>query len=191
MSGGEDRMKAHLDEHMAVARAMEPLLPVIERVAVELHAALARGGRLFTCGNGGSAADAQHLAAELVGRFRRERKPLAAFALTGNSSAITCIANDYSYDDVFARQLEALCGPGDVVLAISTSGKSPNTIRALETAKARGALGVALTGNGGGSLATHAAHAIVVPSAVTARIQEMHVLAIHMLCERIDELVLG
>jgi D-sedoheptulose 7-phosphate isomerase len=148
-------------------------------------------GRLFTFGNGGSAADAQHLAAELLGRYRRERTPLAATALTTDPSTMTAISNDYAFADVFARQVTALARTGDVVLGITTSGASENVVRGLKAAKACGALTVALSGGDGGEAARCADQALVVPSKVTARIQEMHLLLIHIICDRIDDLVLG
>lgn len=170
-----------------MAERMEALLPAVEAVAGALVKALAGGGRIYVCGNGGSAADAQHFAAELTGRFRRERRPLPAVALTTDSSALTCIGNDYAFDEVFARQVVALARPGDLLLGISTSGNSGNVLRALAEAKRAGAVTVALTGGSGGKVADQADLCLVVPSAMTARIQEMHILIIHMLCERIDD----
>jgi D-sedoheptulose 7-phosphate isomerase len=147
---------------------------------------LRAGGRVLTCGNGGSAADAQHLAAELAGRFDRERPALPALALTANSSDLTAIGNDYGFERVFARLVEAHGRPGDVLVAISTSGNSPNVLAAVERARSAGLATIALVGKGGGRLAGLADLAIVVPSDVTARIQECHIAAIHVLCELID-----
>lgn len=174
-----------------MARQLESLLPQVEAAAQALTAALAGGGRLYAFGNGGSAADAQHFTAELVGRYRRERRPLPAFALTTDPSAVTCIGNDYSFADLFARQVTGMVQRGDMAVGISTSGNSENVVRGLAAARERGAVTVALTGAGGGAVADVADHVLRVPSAVTARIQEMHILIIHMLCERIDDWALG
>jgi len=144
------------------------------------------GGRLLAFGNGGSAADAQHLAAELAGRFDRERPGLPALALTANSSDLTAIGNDYGFERVFARLVEAHGRPGDVVVAISTSGNSPNVLEGVEAASRRGLRSIALVGKGGGRLASRVDVAIVVPSDATARVQECHIAAIHVLCEIVD-----
>jgi D-sedoheptulose 7-phosphate isomerase len=166
----------------------------IARAGVLLADTLRAGGKVLACGNGGSAADAQHFAAELLNRFEMERAPLAAVALTTDSSTLTSIANDYDYDQVFARQIRALGHPGDVLLAISTSGNSRNVIAAVHAAHEAQMLVVALTGRGGGSLLNELARGdihICVPATVTARIQEVHLLAIHCLCDGIDCLLLG
>lgn len=160
-------------------------------VATARHMAesLRRGGKLLFFGNGGSAADAQHLAAEFVNRFLRQRGALAAIALTTDTSALTSIGNDLGFDHVFARQVEALGRAGDVVVAISTSGGSPNVLRAVEAARRLGCLTVALTGGTGGALATAADEAFVVPSAETPRIQETHITLGHALCALVEELL--
>ena len=158
----------------------------IERIAATCIAALKRGGKIIIFGNGGSAADSQHFAAELVGRFKKERRPFAAIALTTNSSILTALANDYSYEVTFSRQVEALGASGDIAFAISTSGKSPNVLKAALAARERGITTIALTGGSGGSLATACDEAIVVPSQDTPRIQEAHLLIIHILCELIE-----
>ncbi|MDP2810538.1 MAG: phosphoheptose isomerase [Rhodocyclaceae bacterium] len=163
--------------------------------AVEAMAAcLAGGGKIMACGNGGSAADSQHFAAELVNRFERERAPLAAIALTTDTSTLTSIANDYAYELVFARQVAALGRAGDVLLAISTSGNSPNVMAAMAAARERGVRIVALTGRGGGAMAAALGpddlH-LCVPAERTARIQEVHLLTLHCLCDGIDTLLLG
>src|SRR5690606_29499563 len=145
---------------------------------------------LYSFGNGGSAADAQHLAAELVGRFRRERRPLPAVALTTDASTLTCIANDYAYEEVFSRQARALCGPSDVVVGISASGASENVVRGLAAAREKGAATIALTGGDGGRLAPIAHCSLVAPAHSTARIQEMHILIIHLICEALDDRLL-
>lgn len=166
---------------------MGALLPAIEAVARILVEALARDGRVLAFGNGGSAADAQHLAAEFVGRMRRERGPLPALALTTDPSTLTALANDYGFPDVFARQIQAHARPGDVVVGITTSGASENVGRGLAAANARGATTVLLAGGDGGPAAGVARHQILVPSTSTARVQEMHVLVIHLLCELVDD----
>lgn len=157
----------------------------VERVAALLIAALRDERPVIACGNGGSALQAQHLAAELVGRFRAERRSLPAIALTADAGVVSGIANDYGYEEVFARQLEGLGRPGDVLLLFSTSGASPNVIRACEVARARGMRTVALT-SAGSALAAGADVALAVPSRDTARIQECHLLLLHLLCECVD-----
>jgi D-sedoheptulose 7-phosphate isomerase len=174
-------------EHAAVLEAAARTLPpVLERVAAATMACFNRRGTVFACGNGGSASDAQHLVGELVGRFRVERRALPAVTLGTEMATLTAVANDYGYDRVFARQLEALARPGDLLFAISTSGNSPNVLAAVDAAKAREVAVVALTGAGGGRLASLADHWIEAPSRVTARIQEVHGLCIHALCEAVD-----
>ena len=147
---------------------------------------LRRGGRILVAGNGGSAADAQHLAAELSGRYLKERKALAGIALTTDTSALTAIGNDYGFDVVFSRQVEALGRPGDLFIGISTSGNSPNVIKAVESAKELGLKTLGLLGRDGGKLKTLVDDALVVPSSVTARIQEVHQMIYHFWCEAID-----
>jgi D-sedoheptulose 7-phosphate isomerase len=145
------------------------------------------GGKLLLFGNGGSAADAQHLAAEFVGRFVRERGGLAAVALTTDSSILTAVGNDYGFDQIFARQIQALARPGDVVVAISTSGNSPNILEGVRAARKANAKTIGLSGRGGGALATEADLAITIASSNTARIQECHIAVGHLLCELTDE----
>lgn len=187
-----DVVTRYMQEHIEVARKVqETMLPAVEAVAQRMIEAMAKGGRVYVFGNGGSAADAQHFAAELTGRYRRERRPLPAVAMTTDTSALTCIGNDYSYEDVFSRQVEALVRPGDIVFGITTSGNSPNVVKGLAAAKAIGALTVGLTGGTGGKVAAEADLALVVPSGTTARIQEMHILFIHMICESIDDWALS
>lgn len=158
----------------------------LERIAGLMINALAGGGRIFWLGNGGSAADSQHLASELVGRFERERPGLAAIALTTDSSALTAIGNDYGFDQVFARQVEALCRPGDLVIGISTSGNSPNVLRAMEMARAMGVGTAGLSGRDGGRLKGLVDACLVAPADNTARIQEVHLLAGHILCDLVE-----
>lgn len=152
-----------------------------------LIAALRGGGTIYVCGNGGSAADAQHIAGELVGRFLRERQALACVALTTDSSLLTCIGNDYSFDEVFARQVRALVRPGDALWAISTSGSSPNILRAAEAARRRGAKVLAMTGRSGGRLKGLADVALCVPADSTPRIQQGHLALLHILCGLVED----
>lgn len=182
-----DAMTAQLEDHVAVARAATGLLPDARRVAEVLCDAYARRGILYTFGNGGSAADAQHLSGELIGHYKRDRRPLPAVTLSTDPTVSTCIANDYSYDDVFARQVEALARPGDVVAAFTTSGTSPNVVSALAAARAAGATTVLFGGGTGGAAAAHADHALLVPSTDTPRIQEMHTFLLHAISEVVDE----
>lgn len=165
-----------------------PITTAIETIAT----ALKKGNKVLSCGNGGSAADAQHFAAELVCRFEKERPALAAIALTVDTSALTAISNDYHFDEIFARQIEALAKPDDILLAISTSGFSPNVVRAIEQAHEKKMTVVALTGRDGGKIAkilTANDIEIRVLSESTARIQEIHLLTIHCLCDQIDEIL--
>jgi D-sedoheptulose 7-phosphate isomerase len=185
--------RGQVAEHRVVAEAVDALLPTLAEITERLCAAFEAGGRLYTFGNGGSAADAQHLAAELIGRYKRDRRPLPAVALTVDPSVVTCIANDYAYEDVFARQVEALGRPGDVVAGFTTSGTSENVVRGLAAARRAGATTVLFGGGtaGGGPAAEHADLALVVPSATTARVQEMHVLLLHALSESVDAWAAG
>ena len=156
-----------------------------------MSGALAGGNKVLLFGNGGSAADAQHIAAELVGRYKRERRALPAIALTVNTSSLTAIGNDCGFEHVFARQLEAMGAAGDVAVGISTSGNSPNVLRGIEVAKAGSLLTVALTGRTGGSLGKIVDYCIQVPSDDTARIQEAHILVGHILCEYVEQTLFG
>jgi D-sedoheptulose 7-phosphate isomerase len=180
-----------LAEHVALAGRLDELLPKVDELARLLVETFGSGGRVYAFGNGGSAADAQHLAGELVGRYVRERTPLAATALSVDPSVITSIANDYAFDDVFARQVRALVQPGDVVVGFTTSGRSPNVVRGLAAARAAGAHTVLLSAGDGGDAAEHADHALLVPSATTARIQEMHILLVHLVVEQVDDWAAG
>jgi D-sedoheptulose 7-phosphate isomerase len=159
---------------------------VLLAAADAISRALAAGGRVLACGNGGSAADAQHFAAELVGRFTRERRALAAVALTTDTSILTAVANDYGYDRVFARQVEALGRPGDVLLAVSTSGRSPNVVAAVAAARNRQMATVALTGGDGGPIGAAADVHINVPSPSAARTQEVHRTMLHVICDLVE-----
>ena len=183
----QDSAQAKLAAHAAMAAPIEVAVRRMVRC-------LTAGGKVMACGNGGSAADSQHFAAELVNRFEMERPPLAAIALTTDTSTLTSIANDYRYEDVFAKQIQALGRSGDVLLAISTSGNSPNVVEAICAAQAVGVAVVALTGRSGGKIAARLGaddiH-LCVPAERTARIQEIHLLTIHCLCDGIDALILG
>ena len=187
MRDSRDTLAAIFDEHLEVAVATRAqLLPAIDELAANVIAAVEAGGKLIVFGNGGSAADAQHFAGELTGHYRRDRRAIPAIALTTDSSVLTAIANDYGYQDVFARQVEALCHPGDVVVGISTSGDAENVLRGLRAARDRGALTWALSGASGGRIADVAEQVLRVPSEVTARIQEMHITVIHAVSELVD-----
>ena len=177
------------DEHLAVATALRPLAPDVDRVVAIVAASLAAGGALLVCGNGGSAADAQHIAAELTGRFFRDRKPLRAMALHANSSSLTAIGNDYGYDEVFAREAAAHGREGDVLLAISTSGNSRNILRAIEVAREKPMSVVGLTGEGGGKMRDLCDVCFRVPSSSTPRIQECHILIGHTICELLERIL--
>jgi D-sedoheptulose 7-phosphate isomerase len=172
------RIKIQLAEEQAGA-----ILAVIDAVV----AALARGNTVFFFGNGGSAADSQHLAAELVGRFTLERRPLPGLALTTDTSILTSIGNDYGFDQIFIRQIQGLGRPGDVAIGLSTSGNSPNVLQAIGAARAGGMVTVALTGLGGGQLADQVDFCLRVPSTDTARIQESHIAIGHLICQGVDE----
>ncbi len=175
-----------LDEHIRALRQLRDLEPVILELGQKLSECLGRGGKILWMGNGGSAADCQHLAAELVGRFRKEREAMASIALTTDTSILTAVGNDYGYDEVFRRQVLALCAPGDVVIGLSTSGNSQNVLRGLEAAKAKGGILVGFTGEGGGKMKDLCDLSLRVPSSNTARIQEMHITVGHILCEIIE-----
>ena len=174
------------DEHQRVIEELKQQQPTLEALARKMTEAVMDGKKVLWCGNGGSAADAQHLAAEFVGRFRRERRPLASVALTTDTSVLTSIGNDYGFDQVFSRQVLALAEEGDVVVGISTSGNSPNVVEALEAARERGAYTVAMTGEGGGKMAGIADATVCVPTKDTARVQEGHILCGHMLCDWVE-----
>jgi len=187
-----DRLVSALEDHARVVAAIQrTLLPEIQDAARRLVACFRAGGKLLAMGNGGSAADAQHLVAELVGRYRRERRPIPAIALTVDPSITTAVSNDYGFDEVFARQVRAHARAGDVVLGISTSGNSENVVRGLRAARELGATTLALTGATGGRLRELADCALLVPSTETPRIQEGHVTIIHLLCDLVDDAIGG
>lgn len=189
------RVRGNIEQHLdTVQTNLEALSPVITDGAARIIEALLSDRKILACGNGGSAADSQHFSSELLNRFEQERPGLPAMALTTDSSTLTSIANDYHYDDIFAKQVRALGQPGDVLLAISTSGNSKNVVRAIEAAKERQMVVVALNGRDGGAMAnamTENDVNICISGPSTARIQEMHIIVIHCLCDLIDHQLLG
>lgn len=189
------RVRGNIEQHLdTVQTNFETLSPVITDGAALIIEALLSDRKILACGNGGSAADSQHFSSELLNRFEQERPGLPAMALTTDSSTLTSIANDYNYDDIFAKQVRALGQPGDVLLAISTSGNSKNVVRAIEAAKEREMVVVALNGRDGGAMAnamTENDVNICINGPSTARIQEMHIIVIHCLCDLIDHQLLG
>ena len=193
-----ERLRARASQHfldsIAVKQEAEKILPEqVARGIVAMTNCLRTGGKIMACGNGGSAADAQHFAAELIGRFERERQELAAIALTTDTSILTAVGNDYSYDEIFSKQVRGLGKTGDILMGISTSGNSKNVVKAIEAAKKMGIKIIALTGNGGGKIATlldkDDIH-LCAPSTRTARIQETHLVLLHALCDGVDHLLL-
>lgn len=189
------RMQHHFEESIAAKQvAMEVLTPLMAQAAEKLVQTLVADGKVLICGNGGSAADAQHFAAEMVGRFERERPGLAAVALTTDTSALTAISNDYDYDLIFSKQVHALGRSGDILVAISTSGNSANVIAAIHAAHDRGMSVIAFTGKDGGQMGEMLAGDDVnlcVPVQRTCRIQEVHITMIHALCDAVDYMLLG
>jgi D-sedoheptulose 7-phosphate isomerase len=183
----EERIRLELDQVAANMRLLGDAAATIAATAEIMKRSLQSGGKIMFCGNGGSAADAQHLAAELMGRYLKDRAPLPALALTVDTSALTAIANDYSYDEVFARQLRGIGRRDDVLVGLSTSGNSANVVRAIETARDLGIVSLALTGQQGGRMAEIADHVIRAPATRTNSIQEMHIVIGHMLCGFIEE----
>jgi D-sedoheptulose 7-phosphate isomerase len=178
-----------IEEHLAVIDLLRDQQSLLQGIGEEMTRAIVVGKKVLWCGNGGSAAESQHLAAELMGRFRRERCAFASIALTTDTSILTAIGNDYGYEKVFQRQVEALCSRGDVLVGMSTSGSSKNVCAALRTARQIGAFTVAFTGQGGGEIAAIADVALCIPSKDTARIQEGHMLCGHMLCDWVERSV--
>lgn len=181
-----DRILAIFNEHIEIAKLMPGLTAAVSDAVDIIYSSLAAGGQLLIAGNGGSAADAQHLAAELTGRFLLERRPFRAMALHGNTSALTAIGNDYGYEQVFARELSAHARPGDVLLAISTSGNSGNVLRAIEAARDHKVKVIGLTGESGGRMQPLCDLCLCIPARSTARIQEMHITIGHAMCELLE-----
>lgn len=173
----------HIQSAEATRDALSESISIVSKVLAQ---SLLSGGTVFWCGNGGSASDSQHIAAELVGRFKKNRRPLRSIALNTDTAVLTCIANDFSYQDIFARQIEAQGRPGDVLVGISTSGQSENVLNAFKVAKDIGIVTVGLLGKGGGVAATRVDYTLTVPSDITARVQESHILIGHILCELIE-----
>ncbi|NBW83447.1 SIS domain-containing protein [bacterium] len=180
----------NLSEHQQLFSKLEALNSSVAAAIEACTKSLANGGKIMFCGNGGSAADSQHLAAEFTGRFIKDRRPLAAIALSTDTSALTCISNDYSFNEVFSRQVLGLGGQNDCLVGISTSGNSPNVIEAVKSAKLKGIFTIGLLGRDGGKLKELCDLAIVVPSQTTARIQEAHILIGHSICGGV-EIALG
>lgn len=180
-----------LKEHIDLFSGIDYLRTEINEIFVDIHKTLENGKTILVCGNGGSAADSQHFASELTGRFNKERLPLSSISLTTDSSAITCIGNDYSYDHIFSRQVEGVGKEGDLLILITTSGNSKNLLMAAKSAKNKKIKTFGLLGKGGGELVKYVDSSIVVPSNSTARVQETHIFILHLICEMIDEIYAG
>ena len=178
---------AAIEDHAATLSSLRALAPAIASAASTLAGCLAAGGQLLFCGNGGSAADAQHLAAEFVGRFLKERRAFPAIALHINTSTLTALGNDYGFEAVFARQVEAYGHPGDALVSISASGNSPNVLQAVKTARRLGLVTLGLSGGSGGPLAAACDTCLIVPSASTPRVQEGHILIGHIICGLVED----
>ncbi len=192
MDSTVDRITSEIEESVNVKVSMmkdKKLIETVSKIIDEIVSALKRGRKILLCGNGGSAADAQHFAAELVGKFRKIRKALSAVSLTVNTSILTSIGNDFSFDDVFKRQVEAIGKEGDILIAISTSGNSKNVIEAVEQAKKMGIFTIGFTGKDGGKLAEICDIVVKVPSSSTPRIQEMHITLFHAICGIVEEII--
>jgi len=184
-------IEGSLDRLASLAGACKALAPLVARLAAQYSETLRRGGTLYFCGNGGSAADAQHIAAEYVVRYAATRRPLAAVALTTDTSLLTAASNDLGFEQIFARQVEALCRPGDLLVLHSTSGRSPNLLAAARAARAGGVGTVAFLGKGGGPLASEVDEAVVVPSDETGQIQVLHLALQHVVVELVEAALLG
>ena len=185
-------IQSYFSEHAALLNKISgELTPKILEIGNLLCKTFENDNRVYTFGNGGSAADSMHLAEELIGRFLRTRRPLPATALTADGTAVTCIANDFGYEELFARQIQALAVKGDVAIAFSTSGNSENVLRGLKAAKGKSAVTVALLGKDGGKAASLADHTIIIPTQTTAHIQEMHMIIVHLLCDIVDRWAAG
>ncbi|MBL0226580.1 MAG: D-sedoheptulose 7-phosphate isomerase [Geobacteraceae bacterium] len=187
-----DEIRKQLQDHRALIELLErDMTPVIAEMAGQISSALASGNKLLVMGNGGSAADSQHFVAEIVGRFKMERTALPAVSLTTDTSILTAIGNDYGFESIFSRQVEALAVAGDVVVGLSTSGNSPNVLKALNTARERGCRTIGLLGRDGGSIKPACDLALVVPSTDTPRIQEGHITIIHIVCDLVEKKLFG
>ena len=188
---GYDVLADHLAGHLAAATAMTAVLPAVHEVAEMLCSRFASGGYVYTFGNGGSAADAQHFTGELIGHYKRSRRALPAVTMSTDPTVMTCIANDYDYADVFARQVSALVRPTDVVIAFTTSGRSANVVAGLRAARLAGATTVLFGAGAGGPAAVHADYVLLSPSDQTARTQELHTLMLHMISDHVDSWAAG
>jgi D-sedoheptulose 7-phosphate isomerase len=189
-----DAVKTHFEKSqaaLALAANDAALLATVKIIAGEIAEALAAGHKLLIAGNGGSAADAQHIAAEIIGRYKQERPAWPALALTTDTSALTAIANDYGFEQVFARQVEGLGMRGDVLLALSTSGRSPNIVAVLQTARKRGLLTIGFTGSKGDGMRAHCDHVLIAPSNDTPIIQQIHMVAAHAICDAVEHMLAG
>jgi D-sedoheptulose 7-phosphate isomerase len=179
-------LQTELAAHQALFTKLEAMLPEISAVGQRMSQCLKDGGKILLMGNGGSAADCQHIAAEIVGRYKRERRGMPAIALTTDTSILTSVGNDYGFEFIFSRQVEALCTPGDIVIGMSTSGNSINVVRGIEAAREIGAATIAFSGGTGGKLAALCDFNLIMPSDVTARIQEAHIFIGHSLCDIVE-----
>ena len=184
----QEFIKKNLDEHLSVINTLfnEDFFNEIQKIALIISKSIKNGGTIYWCGNGGSASDSHHLAAELVGRFIKDRPPIASISLSADTSILTCISNDFSYEDVFSRQIQAMANPTDVLIGISTSGNSKNVINAIKFANNKNCETVALTGKKGGDLIKFAKNSILIKSDSTARIQECHILIGHIIIGLIE-----
>jgi len=182
----KDIFDSAISDHLKIVQGLTRQQDLLETIARAMAGSLRKGDKVLWCGNGGSAADSQHLAAEIVGRFRRERRGLPSIALTTDSSILTAVANDYGYQCVFSRQVEAIAKPGDILVGLSTSGNSENVLMAIDRARSMGVTTVAFTGREGGKIGKVADHVLMIGSTDTARIQEAHILAGHMICDWIE-----
>jgi D-sedoheptulose 7-phosphate isomerase len=180
-------IKQHILEHEIVLNSIESLIEPIQEVADLMSKCLSNGGSILWCGNGGSASDCQHLAGELVGRFVGDRRPLRSISLNSDTSVMTCIINDYGYEHIFSRQVEALGSSGDILVGISTSGNSQNILNAFKKANKIGMHTIGFLGKGGGKASALVSNSIIVPSDTTARVQEIHILIGHIICDLIEE----
>jgi D-sedoheptulose 7-phosphate isomerase len=190
MAGGDD-IRARFRERADLIGRAEALAPAVEQAAAELIRCIDAGGTVFACGNGGSATQSTHLVGELVGRFRRERQPFRAHSLNENTATLTAVPNDYEFAEVFARQVRGLARAGDCLVAISTSGNSENVVRACAAARAGGVRVVSLTGAGGGRVGAQSDVVVAVPDPETPRIQEIHLIVIHLLCGLVEDALAG
>jgi len=187
-----NEIRKQLQDHRALIELLErDMAPMIAEMGSLISAALTNGNKLLVMGNGGSAADSQHFVAEIVGRFKMERKALPAVALSTDTSILTAIGNDYGFDSIFSRQVEALAAPGDIVVGLSTSGNSPNVLKALNAARELGCRTIGLLGKDGGSIRAACDLALVMPSTDTPRIQEGHITVIHIVCDLVEKKLFG